>query len=262
MSKLGHPFQLDLAKLRSGGLWHPSGAGRSSIIGPAFTEDGTFTYPAATNTMTGQHRRGLATVVAGAANNVAGIRLNSAADHPFLRGAQGGAHTTAAGEKHPIGGFYCAMTFVIAVWPDDTSRFFAGITSLAGANAAATDSTALPSNDYFGIMHDTVDGANVINFVGRLGGGARTKTPISGGEFSPPVLAAGRQFFLEIFAWANQSTMSLSLWDVQEGLNLYNTTGGVAETVFTGPQCVISNGSTAGNAPALGINNLYYFVGD
>jgi len=263
MPKLGHPYQLGLERYRSMGLYMPADtATRSTPIGPVFQEDTASTFATPALGVTTQYRRRIHTVTAGAPNNVAGVRFNAAADFPFVRGVQGSVHTTALGDKLAIGGFYCSFAFRIETWPDNTSRFFCGLSDLAGSNMASADSTAIAASNYFGLMHDTVDGANVLNAVSRASGGARNKIAITGGAFSPPVLAAGRMFLVELIAWANQSTMSLVVYDVQEGLSIHNSTSGVNETAFTGPQCVVSNGSTGGNAPAIGIANIFYYAGE
>lgn len=263
MSKLTHPYGIDLARAKSLGLWMPNGvaAGPRADIGNPLTYDGgAMTFPALGTGVNTQFRRGRLPVVAGVANNVAGWRFAATTDFPFLRGAQGGYHTTAANEEFGVGGFYCSFRFSLGVWPDNTSRFFVGIADSV-TNMASADSTAIAVNNYYGIMHDTVDGANSLSFVQRFNGGARTKNAITGGAANP-VIAAGRSFWLEIFAWANQPTMSMTLWDTNDGLQLLNITGGPGETAFTGPQCVISNGSTAANAPAMDLLNLYYFCGE
>jgi hypothetical protein len=177
-------------------------------------------------------------------------------------GTQGAPHTAGDGKKYGIGGFYCCFTVRFESWPAIDSRFFIGVSDLAGANMAATNASASPANNYLGLMHNDNNGANEIRVVSS-NAGAKTDVAISSSEVAPTV-ATGRILKVEIFGWANrpEGTISLQAWDLQEGRSICNVTGLFAQTAFVGPQCVISNGLTGGNTPALGLANMHYFVGD
>lgn len=272
MGKLTHPYQMGMEKYSAMGLYVPDGivAATTGAIGPRWTVSGTLDHPAPTAGYTTFRKRGRFTVVAGVANNMAGIHYANATDLSLHRGVQGAEFSTTFTpvNKYATGGYYCSFRFRIDAWPTPAapaSRLFVGISDSL-ISLSGTDSTAIAAANYYGIMHDTADPQNALFFVSRSGGGARTKTQIlttdpNGGTVNP-VLDAGRMFLLEIFAWGNQATQSLVLWDLNEAQPMFNVTGGPADTSFCGPQVSISNGSVAANAPAVSLLNVYYFSGD
>ena len=248
--KLTHRFGPDFSRFRSPLLWTPNGnvGATNSDIGPPLTQEGTVTYPAPANALGTYMRRGNFANAGGVINQVVGLRYPNVVDHACMRG-----NTTG------IGGFYLSMRFSLVAWPADTARLFAGI-SASTANVAATDFAALP-NDTLGIMHDSADGANVLWFVQKAGAGAASRVAITGGEGNPTI-ATGQSFWLEM--WAQSfNTARVILWDLTASKSLcFNLSGAPVETVFAGPQCVASNGTTAGNIVQLGVQGLYQNIGD
>lgn len=255
MAKLTTPYGLDLARAKSLGLWTPNNQALAAgpavmVAGPQLTQEGTVSWVAPGNFIATYMQSHRYANVAGVANNVAGMRYPTAPQHPFRRGTIYNVH-----------GFYFSCRFTFSAWPSSNGRFFVGISNDT-LNMASQNSTASVATDYFGIMHDQGDTANQIFVVSRAGGvGTRTKTQITGGGVEP-VIAANQAYWLEMYAWSNQGSMSLTLWDLNTGLSCWNTVGGMTDSVWTGPQCVVSNGTVAANVHSLDIHNMYWFVGD
>lgn len=227
-------------------LFAPSSGtvGTGTGFGTVWTPGGTVTHPTPALTapaITSQmHRTRYANVVT-TTNQTLGVISTAAGLPQFWIG-------NAAG----LGGFFFHTRFIIGLWPANTVRLFAGLTSLATAMTTADTQTA----HYVGLWHDTTDGANVLSLV-TMNGTTRTKTAIAGAT-----LAAGQGFDFTLFAKPNDTVINYRLVSINTGATLVDTSIATtlpADTTFMGPQVIMSNGTanTTANTTALDINRIY-----
>lgn len=227
-------------------LFAPSSGtvGTGTGFGTVWTPGGTVTHPTPASTapaITSQmHRTRYANVVT-TTNQTLGVISTAAGLPQFWIG-------NAAG----LGGFFFHTRFIIGLWPANTVRLFAGLTSLATAMTTADTQTA----HYVGLWHDTTDGANVLSLV-TMNGTTRTKTAIAGAT-----LAAGQGFDFTLFAKPNDTVINYRLVSINTGATLVDTSIATtlpANTTFMGPQVIMSNGTanTTANTTALDINRIY-----
>lgn len=250
MAKLLQPYGLDLARAKSLGLWTPNGVNLAAgpalmAAGPPLDQEGTISWVPPANAIGTYMQSHRYANVGGVADNVAGMRYATANRHPFRRGTVDHVH-----------GFYLSIRFTFGLWVSSNGRFFCGVSNDT-LNMAKQNDTVGPATDFWGIMHSQGDTANQIYVVSRSNNVNGPRTLISG-----TTVAAGQSYWLEMYAWSNQPTASITLWDMNTGAVAHNSTGGWLDSVWAGPQCVVSNGTVAGNVHALDIHNMYWFVGD
>ena len=214
-------------------------------LGMSWTASGTVSHPTPASTAPAianqMHRTRYANIVA-TTNQTLGIIATAAGLPQFWRG-------NAAG----LGGFFFSARIILELVASTTTiRLFAGLTSLATAMTAADT----PTGDFCGFHHETVDGANVINFVTR-NDTTTTKAAITGA-----VLAVGQAYDLYIYCAPNGGTIFYRVDDLNAGTTLVDTSTTTTiptATAFMGPQITMSNGTanTTVTTVALGIVRAY-----
>lgn len=203
-----------------------SAATAASIRGGVASSLGTITHPAPAAGRITQLRRMQCANVATTADQLLGLYQNAASLKQFWRG-------NAANQ----GGFYFRGKMTIELFPAASIRYFCGLTSsIVGVVLSNT-----LAGDSCGLWHDTTMAATVLNFITR-----DNTTTTSVAITLATALAAGQGYELIMYCKPNDTVLYYKVIDMLTGLTLadsFTSTTLPRNTIFLGPECMMSNGT-------------------